>query len=75
MDAPPPLPRDAILAAPVVISRVVTPPPRRGWYTSEFWVTLGVVAGAIMHVVPPTWSFPIAILTAAYNLSRGLAKR
>jgi hypothetical protein len=70
-----------IPAAPVVITpdRVYRPGERRGPQTTEFWLTLltvgGSVAGFLSHVLPGPWAaMAVAVSTAAYNLSRGLAK-
>ena len=78
------MPEPEIPAAPVVIvpDRVYPPPPppRRGPETSEFWLTLvtlcGTLAGVLAHVLPGAWgAVAAAVATAAYNVSRGVAKR
>lgn len=46
------------------------------WKTSEFWGSLvSSVLPWVTSAVPHTWSVAIsAVVTAAYSLSRGLAK-
>jgi hypothetical protein len=63
-----------VLAAPVTIT-----PVKPGTRTTEFWLTLLVngaaVAGGLAHVLPGPWAaVAAAVATAAYSLSRGLAK-
>ena len=53
---------------------------KSGWKTTEFWGTiLSVVGGAslgLKDIVPPSVAgIMIAISTAAYAISRGLAKK
>jgi hypothetical protein len=78
------MPEPEIPAAPVVITpdRIYPPgqPPRRGPQTTEFWLTLatlvGSAAGVLAHVVTGPWgALAAAVATAAYNISRGVAKR
>jgi hypothetical protein len=78
------MPEPEIPAAPVVIvpDRVYPPgqAPRRGPQTTEFWLTMvtvgGSIAGVLAHVLPGPWgAVAAAVATAAYNVSRGVAKR
>lgn len=63
----------AYTAAPVEIVRV---PPKPGIRTTEFWVTVSTIVAAVTHALPSAWSWvPMALATAAYSISRGLAKR
>lgn len=60
-----------ILAAPVEINRV-----KSGVRTTEFWVTLAAMATAVAQHVPAPWGWvTMAVASAAYSLSRGLAKQ
>jgi hypothetical protein len=64
-----------LVAAPVEIVRIV-PPPKAGWRTTEFWVTVTTLGVAVAEHVPGPWGWlTMAIATAAYNISRGWAKR
>lgn len=54
---------------------------RRGWKTTEFWVTALVIAGVVLtqissaNVLPEKYATLAAGLAAAgYGISRGLAK-
>lgn len=49
---------------------------KRGIYTSEFWLTIATTLVALVtDVVPPTWkAVVLAVTSAAYTVSRGLAK-
>lgn len=49
---------------------------RRGWRTSEFWLTIASTVGAFaIPGIPTRWSAALAaISSAAYALSRGIAK-
>ena len=54
---------------------------KAGVHTTEFWTSLFaagyMVANAtdVLNQIPPSWSaVGIAVITAAYNLSRGRAK-
>lgn len=49
---------------------------KRGIYTSEFWLTIATTLAALLtDVVPPTWkAVVLAVTSAAYTISRGLAK-
>ena len=45
----------------------------RGWRTSEFWMTLGLIVGqAVQAIDLPGWA--TAAAAGAYALSRGIAK-
>lgn len=58
-------------AAPVEIVRV-----KPGVKTTEFWVTVGAMATAVAQHVPAPWGWiTMAVASAAYALSRGLAKQ
>jgi hypothetical protein len=53
---------------------------RRGFKTTEFWATValnvGVVAAAIQGTLSPKWAaVASAVSVAAFNVSRGLAKK
>ena len=43
-----------------------------GWKTTEFWIAVLTVIGVIAETLPD-WAAPVA--SAAYILSRGLAKK
>jgi hypothetical protein len=56
-----------------------TQQPRRGYLTTEFYVTIavdvGVLAAALAGSLPPKYAaYATSISTVAYALSRGLAK-
>ena len=45
----------------------------RGWRTSEFWMTLGLIVGQAFQAIDlPGWA--TAAAAGAYALSRGIAK-
>jgi hypothetical protein len=45
----------------------------RGWRTTEFWMTLGLIVGqAVQAIDLPGWA--AAAAAGAYALSRGIAK-
>lgn len=55
---------------------------RRGWKTSEFWISAFVVLGIVLtsatsiNVLPGKWAeIASAIAAGAYAISRGLAKK
>jgi hypothetical protein len=53
---------------------------RRGYKTTEFWVTLlalvGLVASSASAHLPPRYAaIGVSVSTAAYAISRGLAKQ
>ena len=59
-------------------------PARPGWKTSEFWVTVGIVAlnhiTRVTGALPGVWGMVASIAVDAlsglgYNVSRGIAKR
>lgn len=50
-----------------------------GYKTTEFWVTvttaLAGLVGQFGELIPPPWGLVVsAVVTAAYNISRGFAK-
>jgi hypothetical protein len=54
---------------------------RKGWQTTEFWISALVIAGVVLtslssiNVLPPKYgSLAAGIAAAAYAISRGLAK-
>lgn len=54
--------------------------PRRGYKTTEFWVTIafavGTVAAALTDQLTPRYAaIAASVAVAAFALSRGLAKR
>jgi hypothetical protein len=68
-----------------VLPAVVTPEVvRRGWRTSEFWLTIAIVGlnhllGALQHQPGPigmiAQAMADALATGAYAVSRGMVKR
>lgn len=54
-------------------------PPKPGWKTTEFWMTVtgevGLTLAAVAGVLPPKWSAVLMVgAGAAYKISRGLSK-
>lgn len=83
-ESKPPTPTSELTTAPLTAAVVVKSPPVKGWRTSEFWVTVGLVL--LNHVLGMLRQSPgpvgsVASLIAdglavgAYNVSRGMAKR
>lgn len=51
-----------------------------GWQTTEFWLTIFTNAGSLVGTyggfIPEPWGLIVgAIVTAGYQISRGLAKK
>lgn len=53
--------------------------PRRGWHTSEFWITATTIAGLVIasfsaSLSPRYAAIGAAVSVSSYSFSRGLAK-